>query len=428
MSTHLATLSETAESARVGDEALVPSCDIRRVLAVVRWPVGGIRTHLLSNYPTAAAAGWRFTFVGPADGSLDALRESFRGVPRTETIGVPVRQKSCRLWPMVRGLLRDGGFDLIHSHGLTAAVHAAAANVGLRVPHVATLHEPLRSAQFSGLFGRLKRWALGRVMRRPDAVVVVSEDARANLVQFFPTLARRPDRLVTIPNGIRVRRPADFPRDDSLRRRIGARPDAAVIGFLGRFMPEKGFVVLLEAAQRLAADPAAPPFHVAAFGSGDYRIEYGREVERRGLSGRVTLLDFVPDVSPVLRQLDLVVVPSLWEASSLVSMEAMAAGVPVLGSDCPGLREVLRGTPSRTIRAGDADALRHALHLALTRPWTEAARAFAPEARARFDNAPSARRLLNLFERLSGKGSGVRGQGSGVRGQESEKARLSTAA
>ncbi len=325
------------------------------------------------------------------------------------------------MWPTVRGLLRDGGFDLIHSHGLTAAVHAVAANVGLRVPHVATLHEPLRAAQFRGPFGRLKRWGLGRLMRRPDAVVVVGEDARANLLHFFPTLADRPDRILTIPNGIRVRRPADFPRDDSLRRRLGAAPDAAVIGFLGRFMPEKGFTVLLDAVQRLAADPTSPPFHVAAFGSGDYRIEYEREVERRGLSGRVTLLDFVPDVSPVLRQMDLVVVPSLWEASSLVSMEAMAAGVPVLGSDCPGLREVLRGTPSRTVTAGDPDALRHGLHLALTRPWTEAARSFAPAARLRFDSARSARRLTDLFDRLTDKESGVRSQGS-------EKTRLPTAA
>src|SRR5262249_56184967 len=86
--------------------------------------------------------------------------------------------------------------------------------------------------------------------------------------------------------------------------------------------------------------------------SGDYRREYQRAVEREGLSGCVTLLDFVPDVAPVLRQLDLVVVPSLWEASSLVSMEALAAGVPVLGSDCPGLPEVLRGPPPRTVPAG----------------------------------------------------------------------------
>ena len=298
MSIHLADLPETGRrplvaAARTGSESYVSSCDVRRVLAVVRWPVGGIRTHLLVNYPIAAAAGWRFTLVGPADGSLDALRESMRGAPRTEFIGVPVRNRACHLWPTVRGLLRDGGFDLVHSHGLTAAVHAAAANVGLGVPHVAALHEPLRPAQFPGLFGRLKRWALGRVLRRADAVVVAGEDARANLLEFFPTLAGRRGRVVTIPNGIPIRRTADFPRDDSLRSPARRRPRrGAVVGFLGPCAPEKGFTVLLEAVQRLAADPTAPPFHVAAFGSGDYRIEYRAQVQqRRACPAACRLLD-----------------------------------------------------------------------------------------------------------------------------------------
>jgi glycosyltransferase involved in cell wall biosynthesis len=412
MSMRLATLSEgesaTVESGcDVGDHYF-SACDIRRVLVVVRWPVGGIRTHLLSNYSFAAGGGWRFTFVGPADGSLDALRESF-GVPRSEYIRVPVNRRNCPLWRTVRGLLRDGGFDLIHSHGLTAAVHSVAANVGFRVPHVATLHEPLRADQFFGVFGRLKRWTLGRLLLRPDAIVVVSEDARTNLLEYFPTLTARIGRVATIPNGIRIRRPASNDRDGSLRRRLGISRETPLVGFLGRFMPEKGFSVLLEALQRLADHASAPAFHVAAFGSGDYRIEYGREIKRRGLSDRVTLLDFTPDVFPILRQLDLVVVPSLWEASSLVSMEAMAAGVPVLGSDCPGLREVLRGTPSRTVAAGDAHALQHGLHLALTRPWNNAARDFTPEAQRRFDIARSAGRLIELFDQLTKKG--VRGKG-----------------
>jgi glycosyltransferase involved in cell wall biosynthesis len=109
----------------------------------------------------------------------------------------------------------------------------------------------------------------------------------------------------------------------------------------------------------------------------------------------------VPDVTPVLEQLDLVVVPSLWEASSLVSMEAMCAGVPVLGSDCPGLREVLRGTPSRTVRTGDVAALEVGMREALAGLWTDAARAYAPAARQRFDVRQSARRLVELYDTLA---------------------------
>ncbi len=115
----------------------------------------------------------------------------------------------------------------------------------------------------------------------------------------------------------------------------------------------------------------------------------------------MSLHDFVLDVRPILRQLDLVIVPSLWEASSLVSMEAMTAGIPVLGSDCPGLREVLRGTPSRTVTTGDGDALAIGLQMAIEELWTEAAAAYAPVARDRFDSARSIARLSEVLDQVA---------------------------
>jgi glycosyltransferase involved in cell wall biosynthesis len=379
-------------------EGAAPPAVGARLLVVARWPVGGIRTHLKYNYPYLQSAGYRCTIVVPANSCLAALREA---LPGADFVEVPVHGPNCRLWPAVHRLLCSGRFALVHSHGLTAAAHVAFANIGVRLPHVATLHEPLRDAQFSGLRGKVRRWLLGRLLARADAVVVVSEDAHANLLRHFPALGHDPTRLHTLPNGIDARRYAEEngPAGDEIRRRLGLRPGMALVGFLGRFMPEKGFPLLLEAVVRLVRE-GAPPFHVAAFGSTDYRREYARAVERAGLADRVTLLDFVPDVLPVLRQLHLVVVPSLWEASSLVSMEAMAAGVPVLGSDCPGLREVLRGTPSRSVPAGDADALAHALREALYVPWTAAARDFAPAAQRRFDNARSARGLVAIYQRV----------------------------
>ena len=369
-------------------------CDIRRVLAVVRWPVGAVRARLLLTYPAAATAGWRFTFVGPADESLGELRDALRAVPRTEYIGVRVRGRGCRMAPAVRALLRDGGFALIHSHGLRATAHAVAANVGFGVPHVAALHEPLPPGRFAGLPGRLRRWALARLLRRPDAVAVAGEDARADLLASFPALA---GRVVAVPDGVC----AQVPTNGAERRRRRTDGREAVVGFLAHFTPDHGFSLLLDATQRLAADPTAPPFRVAAFWPTDGREAARTEVERRGLCGRVSLRDAPADMDLPRAALDLVVAASASEESRLAAMEAMAAGVPVLGADAPGLREVLRGTPSRTVAAGDADALRHGLHLALTRPWSEAARDYAPAARARFDGGRAARRITELFDRLT---------------------------
>jgi glycosyltransferase involved in cell wall biosynthesis len=368
---------------------------------VARWPVGGIRTHLGYNCPTIHAGGYRCTFVLPQDETFSDVKEAFAALPEAEFIGVPVHGRACPLWKTVRPLVQSGRFALVHAHGLTAAAHCALAGLGECTPLIATLHEPLRETQFRGLAGSCKRWLLGRALARVSALITVSADARANLLRHFPNLRCHTARIHTLPNGIDVSRYMEPAPTMGLRDELGLEDDVTLMGYLGRFMPEKGFPQLVEAIGRLVQFGSTPRFHLVAFGSSDYRREYQRAIEQQGLTRYITLRDFVPDVLPVLHDLDLVVVPSLWEASSLVSMEAMAAGVPVFGSDCPGLREVLRGTPSRTMATGDVAALECGLRQALASPWTQAAQDFAPVARVRFDNQRSARRLVELYDEWS---------------------------
>ena len=371
-----------------------------RVLLVARWPVGGIRTHLGCNLPALSAAGYRCTFVVPEHG-VSGLRDVLAGVEDCEFVGVP---PGAALWRVVRSQLQGRSFGLVHAHGLTAAAHACLGRLGAGVPLLVTLHEPLRQVQFAGLAGQAKRWLLGRALCRADAVVTVSDDSRANLLRFFPNLRHRQESLHVIHNGIDSRPYEDIGHASELRGELKLDDNTTLIGFLGRFMPEKGFPLLIEATARLVRHGGIDPFHVVAFGSGDYRREYQRRIEREGLEAHLSLRDFTADVPGVLAQLDLLVVPSLWEASSLVSMEAMSAGVPVLGADCPGLREVLRDTPSRTFAAGVVAELEIGLREALAQPWTPEARAFAPAARERFDNRRSSGRLVELYDRLTSAG------------------------
>jgi glycosyltransferase involved in cell wall biosynthesis len=376
--------------------------DERRVLTVVRWPVGGIRTHVLYNYTDAAVDGYRFTFVGPADSTFDTFAAGLQGLRASEFVGAPVDSDRCRMIRTVRRQLRSGRFVLMHSHGLTAAVQAAAANLGIGLPHAATVHDPLRPEQFPGIYGRIKRQVMGQMLRRLDTIICVGHDIRANLLEYLPSL--RPERLVVIPNGIDTDRfAANGPAPDDLRRLLGLAADVTLVGFLGRFMVQKGFLPLLGALERLVREGPPRSFHLVTVGSGDFEREYRAEIERRGLRKHVSMLGFVMDAAPLLRQLDLLAVPSLWEASPLLPMEAMCAGVPVLGTDCIGLREVLRNTPSRVVRAGDVEQLERGLRDSLAQPRTEAARAFAPAARVRFDNRPSANQLCELFGELAAR-------------------------
>jgi glycosyltransferase involved in cell wall biosynthesis len=370
---------------------------------VLRWPVGGIRTYVLYNYPTLLEAGYRFTFVGPADDSFRALAREVRGWKESEFVEAPLRGKGCRLWRPVREQLQSSRFALMHSHGLTAAAHGAWANRGIRVPHVVTSHDVFRPDQAAGLLRRAKIWVLGRLLRHVDAIVSVTKDAHENLRQYLPQLVTGSCHLLSIPHGIDTDRFALTDDNEAgwLRQQLDLTDDVFLLGFLGRFMEQKGFLPLLGALERLVATGTVRPFHLVAVGSGDYVREYRREVARRGLGARITFMNQVPDTGPVLRELDLLVMPSLWEAAGLLAMEAMVAGVPVLGSDCIGLREVLRDTPSRMFPVGDEGELATALRRAIASPWREEARAFAAIARERFSAARSARRLRRVLDEVA---------------------------
>ena len=381
----------------------------RRVLVVVHHPVGGVRTHILYTYPTLMRAGYCFTFVVPAGEFNAAFRTNVERWDGVEVVQVPYsdqsRQKR-RFRPIVRRLLKQGRFSLIHSHGIQASVPTLFANMGIGLPHVMTSQDVFCHVDLPGVVGRLKLWVLTQLLRRLDVLIAVSEDTRDDHLQYLPGLKNGPCRVVVIPNGIDLNRypiPNGQP-STTLRQELGIDCGMFLLGFLGRFMEQKGFLCLIEALDRLLEQRSLPrPIQLLAVGSGDYLVNYRRELDRYPRAKeRITFLEHVSNVAPILRELDLLVMPSLWEACPILPMEALCMGVPVLGSDCVGLREVLQGTPSRMVATGDAAALAQALQEALEDPCKEAAVAYAPLARQRFDVRPVGQTLANLFDSLLG--------------------------
>jgi glycosyltransferase involved in cell wall biosynthesis len=381
----------------------------RRVLAVVRHPVGGVRTHILYTYPILMQAGYRFTFVVPDYESCAPFRNDVAAWPDVEIVEAPHRQHDDpkpKFRSTVRRLLRQRRFSLIHSHGIQAAVPNVFANIGIGLPHVMTSQDVFCHHELSGIVERLKLYALARLLRGLDALVAVSEDTRDDHLHYLQGLSKGPCRIAVIPNGINLEQ---YPVRNGhmapgLRHELGIGQETFLLGFLGRFMPQKGFGYLMEALERLLHVGTLPrPVQLLAVGSGDCLVNCRRDLDRYPLAARcIRFMEHVPNAAPILRELDLLVVPSLWEACPILPMEAMCTGVPVLGSDCVGLREVLRGSPSRMVPAADAGALAEALESAIRSPWTEAACRFVPEARRRFDARHSAKRLLDLFEKLVG--------------------------
>jgi glycosyltransferase involved in cell wall biosynthesis len=138
---------------------------------------------------------------------------------------------------------------------------------------------------------------------------------------------------------------------------------------VARLVPGKGHRLALEAWEKLAQ--AVPPAALVLVGDGPLLPGLTEEARRLGRPGREVLcLGYRGDVPAVLRAADALVLPSQAEGLPTVVVEAMAAGLPVVASDLPSLREMV--VPGETgllfdLRSG-AEALARALETVLMDP------------------------------------------------------------
>jgi glycosyltransferase involved in cell wall biosynthesis len=138
------------------------------------------------------------------------------------------------------------------------------------------------------------------------------------------------------------------------------RPGKGRIGIIGRISPEKGQKIFVEAARRVHAVLPGTSFVICGGTQFSHGEAYLREVKDLAAGLPVEFTGWREDVREVLGTLDFLVVASLpeAEATTRVIPEAYSAGVPVLASDLPGIREILEdGENGFVFSPGDATAL-----------------------------------------------------------------------
>jgi len=367
------------------------------VLTVARWPVGGIRTYLRDVFAAPALERYRFVLLSPDVDSMPQYLATgdYRGVEWIETPESALG--SVRAIAAATRRLRPA---FVHSHGFISGALAGVACTLTRARHLLTVHDVLLDAQFEGLSGRVSELGLGASLATPDLIHCVTQDSLDNLTERYPWLRGLERKSAVIPHGVAVGRIVQAPRRD-VHTEIGRGADAVVLGFLGRFMAQKGFRVLMDAVGLLKGRGVAPArLAILGVGTGGFLREDQERIAALGLGDYFTFWPYQPDISSILKGIDALVMPSLWEASGLLAMEAMVAGTPVIGTSCIGLRETLGDSPSLRLPPGDAPALAAAIETFLSRPDGAAARAFQPEAAVRYDANRAFEKLGGLYERM----------------------------
>jgi glycosyltransferase involved in cell wall biosynthesis len=272
-----------------------------------------------------------------------------------QRLGVPVEIVPCRgRWDWnavkhIRRLIATHSVDVLHSHGYKADLYAWAAAWPNRAMLTATSHNwP------SKLFSMRQYAALDRlVLRMFDQVVAASDPVAERLLRS----GIKPRKLATICNGVDVPRFQDAV--PSLRRELGL-SRGRLVGFVGRFVPDKGGALFFSAAQRVLL--SHPDTTFVLVGDGPCRGEWEALAARLGLSSNVVFAGLRNDMPGVYASLDMLVLPSLNEATPMCLLEAMAAGVPVVATKVGSVpRLIIPDSTGVLLEPGDADAIGEAI-------------------------------------------------------------------
>ena len=219
-------------------------------------------------------------------------------------------------------------------------------------------------------------------------VVVAKCEGEADMI-------RRVDRRVKVmlvPNGVDLAafNPAPIDAGGPLR-----------VLCVARLIERKGQRHLIEAVRRLVDEGLEVMLDL--IGTGDALTANRRQADQLGVADRVAFVGYVPreDLAARYAAAHVFVLPSYNEGMSVATLEAMAAGLPVVATDIPGYAEVLRpGVEGLLVSPGNPTALAHALKRLLLDPGLAARLGAAGRARAKaFSWGEVVPRLEAVYER-----------------------------
>jgi glycosyltransferase involved in cell wall biosynthesis len=292
-------------------------------------------------------------------------------------------------------LIRREGYSLIHTHTARSAMVGRMASARADVPMVHHLHSPTT-------FDTLDKWrnwmnvAAERFsLLGVDAVITVS----SSLERYAHKAGIPPARVTVVPNGVPTRGPLV---ERALPRGVWT------LGVVALFRPRKGLEVLLHALTLLRSQGKCVRLRaVGAFETPEYEAEVKGMASRLGVAEAIDWRGFTRDVNAELATMDLFILPSLFgEGLPMVILEAMAAGVPIVGTRVEGVPEAIRDNVDGVIaEPNDPQSLARAIARVMQgeAEW-QSLRASAHARQAeRFSDRSMASAVAAVYDRVLGR-------------------------
>jgi glycosyltransferase involved in cell wall biosynthesis len=296
----------------------------------------------------------QYTYDGIKVRCYDALNIGFR-------LGIPYpipNVTSCR--PFLEAIKSN---DVIHAHGHPYLSSLAAAKLAKRYrkPFVLTQHNTF--IEYNGIWDKVEKindLAIGKQnLKEAKKIIAVSNATK----KYVLRLGADPEKVEVIHNGVDLKRFKLL--DDArttVRRKLGIPEEAVVVATVRRLVYKNGIDTLLESAKSTVQKN--PHLVYLIIGKGPDFDDVKARVSQLGLGKNFLLAGFVSDedLPSFYNAADFFVLPSKsGEGLPLVTLEAMACGLPILATDVGGIKEVMVAGYGRLIPPNDPQSMADAM-------------------------------------------------------------------
>ncbi len=233
----------------------------------------------------------------------------------------------------IRNIVKHEKIDIIHAHNYVPFYFSCFAAFSLNTKIIVTFHGFQKWVPFSLLTYPFLYFLAQRI-------VTVSESMNRHYRPFF---SAAPKKVFSIVNGIDVDR-FSLKKGDVKRADLGLNEDDFVVGSVGRLSPVKNQVAQIRICHMLKNSIPNIKLLMVTGSSPDsssLKSELIALAKQLDISDRIVILPFRKDVPDILKCIDIFLMTSITEGTSLALLEAMSSGLPVVASDVGGNSQIV---------------------------------------------------------------------------------------
>ena len=302
---------------------------------------GGVEAHCENLYPRLVKNGCEVV-VFTRRPYVDTARDNYKGV-KLIPLPCPKNKFLEAFLHTFKGIFAAKKIrpDILHIHAIGPALFTPLAKLlGMKV--VFTHHGPdyrrkkwNRFAKFILKLGEF----LG--VRFADAVICIGRNITEELKRKNPFKEKK---IFFIPNGIEISKEIGRQIEDEILKRYGLEKGKYILS-VGRFVPEKGFDVLVSAFNQISSNPDFQnlSYKLVIVGDADHPDNYSKALKEKAKKNKyIVLTGFLPQNLLKILYLNagLFVLPSYYEGLPIALLEALSFGLPVLVSSIPQNKEL----------------------------------------------------------------------------------------